>query len=44
MVNGPISFIIYLNLFLQWKIFYPNLELTNIENLLETQNYVMKHN
>lgn len=37
-------FIFYLNLFLQWKIFYLNLKLANSENLLETQKYVMKHN
>lgn len=29
---------------LQWKIFNPNLKLTNIENLLEIQKYVMRHN
>lgn len=29
---------------LQWKNFYPNLKLTSIENLLETQKYVMKPN
>ena len=29
---------------LQWKNFYPNLKLTSIENLLESQKYVMKPN
>lgn len=49
MFNCSVLFNYYLNLFLQWKNFYPNLRYTNIENLLKCkksfkmQKYVMKH-